>query len=72
LEIGKPVAVSNSFDKNQPLAYNITDKVTRRRCEMANQVGKRYTCTKCGAEFIVTKGGEGTITCCGQPMEQKK
>ncbi|GAG41997.1 unnamed protein product, partial [marine sediment metagenome] len=33
---------------------------------------KRYRCPKCGSEFIVTKGGEGTITCCGQPMELKK
>ncbi len=39
---------------------------------MANQTGKRYICTKCGAEHIVTRGGEGTITCCGQAMEQKK
>jgi len=39
---------------------------------MANQVGKRYICQKCGSEFIVTKAGEGTITCCDQPMEQKK
>ena len=29
-------------------------------------------CPKCGSEFIVTRGGEGTVTCCGQPMEQKK
>ena len=29
-------------------------------------------CTKCGAEVVITRGGEGTITCCGQPMEQKK
>jgi len=40
--------------------------------EMANQVGKRYVCKKCGAEFIVTKGGNGTLHCCGQPMELKK
>lgn len=39
---------------------------------MANQVGKRYVCAKCGAEFIVTRGGEGTIVCCGQPTEEKK
>ncbi len=39
---------------------------------MANQIGKRYLCTKCGSEFIVTKAGNGTITCCGQLMEQKK
>jgi desulfoferrodoxin-like iron-binding protein len=40
--------------------------------QMANAVGKRYRCTKCGAEFIVTKGGNGTLVCCGQPMEIKK
>ncbi len=39
---------------------------------MANQIGKRYVCTKCGAELIVTKGGAGTISHCGQPMEPKK
>jgi len=39
---------------------------------MANQIGKRYACKKCGGEFIVTRGGDGTLTCCGQPMELKK
>jgi desulfoferrodoxin-like iron-binding protein len=39
---------------------------------MANQVGKRYRCAKCGAEVMVTRGGNGAVTCCGQPMELKK
>jgi len=39
---------------------------------VANQVGKRYQCTKCGTEMIVTKGGEGKLSCCGQPMQLKK
>jgi desulfoferrodoxin-like iron-binding protein len=39
---------------------------------LANQMGKRYHCEKCGSEMIVTKGGEGTIQCCGQPMTLKK
>lgn len=39
---------------------------------MANEVGKRYVCTKCGAEFIVTRGGDGELKCCKQPMEIKK
>jgi hypothetical protein len=39
---------------------------------MANEVGKRYVCGKCGAEFIVTKGGKGTISHCGEPMQIKK
>ena len=39
---------------------------------LANQVGKRYQCSKCGTEMIVTKGGEGQLICCSQPMEQKQ
>lgn len=39
---------------------------------MATQVGKKYVCLKCGSVFIVTKGGEGTITCCGQALEIQK
>jgi hypothetical protein len=39
---------------------------------MANTVGKRYICVKCSAEVIITRGGNGTITCCNQPMELKK
>ena len=40
--------------------------------KLANEVGKRYFCEKCGTEFIVTKAGDGKITCCGQPMTLKK
>ncbi|MGQ9573505.1 MAG: hypothetical protein ACUVV3_10070 [Dehalococcoidia bacterium] len=39
---------------------------------MANQAGKRYQCTKCGTEMIVTKAGQGTLSCCGQPMQLKQ
>jgi len=39
---------------------------------MPSVVGKRYRCTVCGAEFIVTKGGKGTLICCGKPMEIKE
>jgi desulfoferrodoxin-like iron-binding protein len=39
---------------------------------VANQVGKRYQCTKCGTEMIVTKGGEGNLSCCDQPMQLKQ
>ena len=38
---------------------------------MANQVGKRYMCTQCGSEMIVTKAGPGGLTCCSQPMKLK-
>ncbi len=39
---------------------------------MANQLGKMYVCSKCNSQVIVTKGGVGTLKCCGQDMEQKK
>ena len=39
---------------------------------MAAQTGKRYTCPKCGSEFIVTKGGDGDIMCGETPLELKK
>ncbi len=38
---------------------------------MANETGKRYFCSKCGAEFIVTTGGEGAMMCCGEPAQKK-
>ncbi len=39
---------------------------------MPAQTGKRYTCPKCGSEFIVTKGGEGELMCDDTPLELKK
>jgi desulfoferrodoxin-like iron-binding protein len=39
---------------------------------MSNQMGKRYLCSKCGAEVIITKAGGGTLICCGQDMLMKK
>ena len=38
---------------------------------MANQAGKRFACSECGGEVVVTKGGDGTVQCCGKPMDQK-
>jgi len=38
---------------------------------MANQAGKRFACGECGGEIVVTKGGDGTVECCGKPMDQK-
>jgi hypothetical protein len=36
---------------------------------MANQTGKRYVCGACGSEMLVTRGGDGALTCCGAPMQ---
>lgn len=30
---------------------------------MPSTTGKRYTCEKCGAQVIVTKGGTATLYC---------
>ncbi len=38
---------------------------------MANEVGKQYVCPKCEAVYVVVKGGDGELKCCGQPMEIK-
>ena len=36
---------------------------------MANQLGKRYRCTVCGMEVLVTKAGGGAVNCHDQDME---
>ena len=38
----------------------------------AAQTGKRYTCPECGAEFIVTRGGDAELRCGDTPLEVKK
>ncbi|MCH7553262.1 MAG: hypothetical protein IIC82_04610 [Chloroflexi bacterium] len=40
---------------------------------MPAQTGKRYTCESCGAEVIVTRGGESTLHCdCSGKKEEMK
>jgi Desulfoferrodoxin, N-terminal domain len=36
---------------------------------MANQMGKRYVCGTCEATVLVTKAGDGALSCHGQAME---
>ena len=38
---------------------------------MANQIGKMYLCGTCCGQVIVTKGGTGTLKCCGAEMQKK-
>jgi hypothetical protein len=49
----------------------LAERRAQGRRALANLVGKRYQCTKCNTEMIVTKAGEGALGCCGQPMVQK-
>lgn len=37
-----------------------------------NQLGKRFKCQACGTEVLCTKAGEGSIQCCGKPMESQE
>ena len=39
--------------------------------ELANETGKRYFCETCGSEFVVTRGADGTISCCDKPMTKR-
>ena len=36
---------------------------------MPNQTGKRYVCSSCGSEMLVTRGGDGQLSCCGKSMD---
>ncbi|MCU1388312.1 MAG: Desulfoferrodoxin Dfx domain protein [Ilumatobacteraceae bacterium] len=38
---------------------------------MATQIGKRYTCEECEAQYLVVKGGIGTPECHGKPIVQQ-
>jgi hypothetical protein len=71
--------VSAWFDLQNPAGYDPEHRIDAdalRRGQggigMPAQTGKRYTCPKCGSEFIVTKGGDGELTCGDTPLELKK
>jgi hypothetical protein len=36
---------------------------------MPNLLGKRYVCAECEATVLVTKAGDGELTCHGREME---
>jgi desulfoferrodoxin-like iron-binding protein len=36
---------------------------------LGNLTGKRYSCATCGSEMLVTRAGDGELSCCGQPMQ---
>lgn len=36
---------------------------------MTNETGKRYVCSTCGSELLVTRGGSGSLSCHDQPMQ---
>jgi hypothetical protein len=38
---------------------------------VANEIGKRYACSECGAVYLVVMRGDGTIECHGAPADQQ-
>jgi len=50
---------------------NPNNRILKGGAHMANEMGKRYRCAKCGTELIVTRAGTGKLVCCKQPMEKK-
>lgn len=52
--------------------------LAQRRSPMQMKQGEKYTCSKCGCDVTVTvaptvpgKGGQGSLTCCGEKMSPK-
>lgn len=39
---------------------------------MANTLGKRYMCEKCGTEVLCNKAGIGAFECCETEMKLKE
>ncbi|MQG16057.1 MAG: desulfoferrodoxin [SAR202 cluster bacterium] len=37
-----------------------------------NKTGTRLICISCGAEFVVTRAGNGELTCCETPLDVKE
>lgn len=61
-------ALTSSAKRN----YNVVvNRGLKGGAYMANEMGKRYRCDKCGTELIVTRAGEGGVKCCGQSMVKK-
>ena len=66
------IFTNKNYFFNRMFLLIIIDIIEEKKYNMANQAGKRYICKKCDAEIIVTRGGNGTLQCCGQQMEEKK
>jgi len=41
------------------------------KSSMTLQTGKRYRCSTCGAEIVITKAGAGSIECHRKPVEPR-
>ena len=52
--------------------FVVSFKDLRRIREMANVLGKRYMCEKCGTEVLCNKAGTGALECCEGDMKLKE
>jgi hypothetical protein len=53
--------------------YPVRRSLRNQECgTMANQLGKRYMCEKCGTEVLCNKPGSGALECCEAEMKIKE
>jgi desulfoferrodoxin-like iron-binding protein len=49
----------------------MSDELDKKEDAMGvKKVGEKYRCNICGNEVTITKGGGGTLVCCGKNMEK--
>ncbi len=66
------MSASKTVDASSQGAYNSLAEICYDlELSVASETGKRYFCASCGCEFIVTKGGDGTLICHGEPLTKK-
>jgi hypothetical protein len=56
----------------RPRSRDYHGRINGRIKTMANQLGKRYLCDKCGTEVLCNKPGTGAIECCDAEMKIKE
>lgn len=50
----------------------LDQELRKESLRMANVLGKRYMCEKCGTEVLCNKAGTGAIECCEGEMKIKE
>jgi hypothetical protein len=50
------------------MLWAVNDRSEQEGLDMANQLGKRYVCAQCPAQLLVSKSGDGSLVCHGEPM----
>jgi hypothetical protein len=62
---------AQSIRWSQPAQLYVENMRKQEVSSVANVSGKRYVCAVCQSEMLVTRPGDGELSCCGQPMRLK-